>query len=429
MRKRWARLLVLGIVLGMIPSTDAAEDAWPEFRGPTQQGHAPGTDPPLKWFQGAAPDPGRQIKFKTEIPGRGWSSPVVLGDQIWMTTATDDGRSLRAICCNKDSGKITQDVEVFHVDSPESINAFNSYASPSPLIEKGRVYVCFGSEGNACLDTATGKPLWKSQELRVDHMEGPGSSPVIVGDLYILNCDGVDAQFVAALNKGTGKLVWRKDRTTPFPATMPPMRRKAYGTPIVVHFDGKDQLISPAARRVVSYDPLTGTEIWHVDLEPPAYNVVPRPIFADGIVYLCTGYDNAQLWAVGLDAKSVGDVTASHVLWKCNRGAPLKPSPLVIGSELYFVSDTGIARCIDAKTGTQIWQARIGAAFTASPVDANGRVYFFGEGGRSIVLQAGREFKVLADNYLDGGGCLATPAFSGKAIFLRSRTHLYRIEN
>jgi outer membrane protein assembly factor BamB len=429
MRKRWARLLVAGLVLAMIQSTHAAGDAWPEFRGPTQQGHAPGTDPPLKWFQGAAPDTGRQIKFKTEIPGRGWSSPVVMDDQVWMTTSTDDGRSLRAICCNKETGKITQDVEVFHVDNPESINAFNSYASPSPIIEKGRVYVCFGSEGSACLNTATGKPLWKSQELRVDHMEGPGSSPVIVGDLCILNCDGVDAQFVAALNKRTGKLVWRKDRTTPFPPTVPPMRRKAYGTPIVVHVDGKDQLISPAARRVISYDPLTGTEIWHVDLEPPAYNVVPRPIFADGIVYLCTGYDNAQLWAVALDAKSAGDVTTSHVLWKCNRGAPLKPSPLVVGSELYFVSDTGIARCLDARTGTQIWQMRIGAAFSASPVDANGRVYFFGEGGRSIVLQAGREFKVLADNYLEGGGCLATPAFSGKAIFLRSRTHLYRIEN
>ena len=426
MFRSFSILLLLIVWIGPACCARAAQDndAWPEFRGPTQQGHAPaGAEPPLKWSDQ------EHVRFKTAIPGRGWSSPVVLGQQVWMTTASEDGTSRRAVCVDKRAGSILHDVEVFHVGSPSRVNAFNSYASPSPVIEDGRVYVCFGSDGTACLDTATAKPVWVNQELRVMHMEGAGSSPVVYGDLLILTFDGIDAQFVTALDKRTGKQVWKTARTTPFPFTAFPPFRKAYGTPIVIRVDGKDQLISPAARRVYAYDPSTGAELWHIDLEPPAYNTAPRPVYADGVLYVCTGYDRAQLWAIRVDAQSVGDCTATHVLWKYARGAPLKPSPLLLGDELYTVGDNGIAKCFDVKTGDEIWHSRIGNAYSASPVEAGGRLYFFGEGGRSVVLQAGREFKILADNYLDGGGCLATPAFSGKAIFLRSRTHLYRIEN
>src|SRR5258706_1465344 len=418
-------LLLCGSLLGIVCSALAADDAWPEFRGPTQQGHAASADPPLKWSDTGAQK--TNIKYMTEIPGRGWSSPVVLGDQVWMTTATLDGHLLRALCVNKESGAFVHDVEVFHVQNPARINAFNSYASPSPVIEKGRVYVCFGAEGSACLDTATAKPIWKNEELRISHMEGAGSSPVIYRDLYLLHCDGTDKQFVAAFDQETGKLAWKKDRDTPFPWYLLGPFRKAFGTPLIIQVDGKDQLISPAARRLYSYDPLTGDELWHVDLEAPAYSTAPRPVFANGILYICTGYDRAQLWAIRVDNKSAGDVTATHVLWKLTKGVPLKPSPLLVGDELYIVSDDGIAKCVDAKTGNELWHARVGTRFSASPVDAKGRIYFFDEGGRSIVLQAGRQFKILAENSLESG-CVATPAFSGKAIFLRSKTHLYRVE-
>lgn len=420
-RKTSLTLLLLLACAPPIPAA-IADDSWPQFRGPTQQGHAPGADPPLHWSANS------HVKYKVEIPGFGWSSPVILGNQIWLTTSTDDGHSLRAVCVDKDAGRIVHDVEVFHVDEPAHINAFNSYASPSQVIEEGRVYVCFGAEGNACLDTATARPIWKNKDLRVIHMEGAGSSPILYKNLYILHCDGIDAQYVAALNKQTGTLAWRKDRDTPFPLSAIPPFRKAFSTPLIVTVNGRDQMISPAARRVFSYDPLTGNEIWHVDLEPPAYNTAPRPVFADGIVYVCTGFDNPQLLAIRIDERTTGDVTHTHVLWKYNKGVPRKPSPILVGNEIYFVSDQGIARCLDAKNGNELWQARIGAAFSASPVEASGRIYFFGEGGRSLVLQAGPECKVLADNFLEPG-CLATPAFSGKAIFIRTRTHLFRIED
>ena len=414
--------LLLITTVAAAPDARPADGNWPEFRGPTQQGHAEGADPPVTWSDN------QNIRFKTEIPGRGWSSPVIWGDQIWMTTATLEGKSLRVIGVNKETGAIVHDVEVFHVDEPGRINPANSYASPSPVVEDGRLYVSFGTEGSACIDTATATPIWKMTGPRINHMEGAGSSPSVCGNLFILQCDGIDAQFIAAFNKQTGRAAWKTDRI-PFPPNVITPERKAYGTPLIVRVNGQDQLISPAARRVYSYDPRTGTEIWHVDFDPPAYNTAARPVYADGVLFVSTGYDHAQLWAIRLDASCRGDVTASHVLWKCIRGAPLKPSPLVVGHELYLVGDNGIAKCLDAATGDEIWRARVGSAFSASPVDAAGRIYFFGEGGRSVIIRAGRSFKIIGDNYLESGGCMATPAFSGKAIFLRSKTHLYRVQN
>ena len=401
---------------------DGGKGGWPEFRGPTGQGHAAAdADPPLKW------SPTLHVRYKTEIPGVGWSSPAVEENRIWMSTATEDGRSLRAVCVDAESGRILHDIEVFRVESPRRINAFNSYASPSPVIEGGRVYVCFGGEGSACLDAATGMAVWKNRDLRVEHMEGAGSSPVIYKGLYLLHFDGVDAQFVAALDKSDGKLVWKRDRDTPFPPLVIGPFRKAFSTPLIVNVGGKDQLVSPAARRIYSYDPENGREVWHVDLDPPAYNTAPRPVYADGVVYVCTGFDQAQLLAIKLDETCVGDVTRTHVLWKFNKGVPHKPSPLLVNGELYIVGDNGIARCLDPKTGEEIWHERVGAAFSASPVDARGRIYFFGEGGRCVVVQAGREFKVLADNFLEAG-CLASPAFVGNCIYIRTKSHLFCVQ-
>jgi outer membrane protein assembly factor BamB len=401
-------------------ATRAADLDWPEFRGPTQQGHSSSTNLPLTWSET------EHVKFKTTIPGRGWSSPVIWGDQVWMTTALDQSHSMRAVCVDKNSGRIIHDVEVFHPQELQHTNAFNSLASPTPVIEKGRVYVSFGGYGSACLDTATGEPIWKSDELKIEHMEGPGSTPILYKDLYILQCDGVDTQFVAALDKMTGKLAWKTPRTTPFDFWIIGPFRKAFGTPIVIQADGKDQLISPAARRLYSYDPRTGTEFWHVDLEGRAYSTAPRPLFADGVVYACTGFEQAQLWAVKTQGAS-GDITKTHVLWKFKQGVPLRSSPILVDGLIYFTSDAGIARCVDARTGQQVWQNRIGPAYSASPIYADGRLYFFSERGQTTVLAPGREFKKLAENEL-GDGCLATPAISGSAFFIRTRTELYRVE-
>lgn len=422
---RPARVLLSGALLafGLAAPASAAPADWPQFRGPTQQGHADATGLPVEWSET------RNVKWRTPIPGEGWSSPVVLGQQVWLTTATEEGRSLRAVCADRESGKIVHDVEVFRVASPEPKNEFNSYASPTPVVEAGpgggRVYVSFGTYGNACLDAATGRPVWKNEDLKLNHKEGPGSSPVVYKDLFVLHCDGMDVQYVAALDKQTGKLRWKAPRSKDFSSTGPDLR-KAYNIPLVLTVGGKDILISVGAKRAYAYDPADGREVWTVDL--PGFSNVPRPVYGDGVVYLSTGYMQPELWAVRVDPAAKGDITATHVLWKHRPGAPAKPSVLLADGKVYVPSDNGIARCLDAKTGEQVWQGRLGRAITASPIYADGRIYFFTEDGDGVVVRPGDRLDVVATNKLDGR-VLASPAVSGKALLVRTDKALYRIEN
>ncbi len=393
-----------------------AADNWTQFRGPTQQGFSDSTDLPTEWSES------KNIKFKTDIPGEGWSSPVVLGKQIWMTTATEAGRSLRAICVDRETGKILHDIEVFHVE-PDKKNGFNSYASPTPVLETGRVYLSFGNYGNACLDTATGATVWKSNELKLDHKEGPGSTPIIYKNLFILHCDGMDVQYIAALEKATGKIAWKTNRSFNFSST-PNDRRKSYCTPLVATVAGKDQLISIGASRISGYDPGTGTEIWWCNI--PGYSNVPRPVYAKGIAYICTGFDQSELWALKIEG-ATGDIAPTGMLWKTKKGIPAKPSPLLIEDRIYVVSDNGIARCINATTGTDVWQARTGSGYSASPVFAQGLIYASSEKGVTTVIRPGEKLDTVAENQLDGR-ILASPAIAGKAIFIRTDKALYRIE-
>ena len=412
------RALTLTLILTTLPAAASLAADWPQFRGPTQQGHSAVTGLPVRWSET------RGVKFKTPIPGEGWSSPVAWGDQVWLTTATEGGHSLRAVCLGRDDGRIVHDVEVFRAETLEPKNSFNSYASPTPVLEEGRVYVSFGTYGNACLDTKTGKPIWKSQELKLDHKEGPGSSPVLYKDLFILHCDGTDVQYVAALDKHTGKLAWKTDRTTNF-GNKPGDLRKAYNVPLIFTENGRDYLVSVGAYRVFCYDPGDGKELWSV--ATPGFSVVPRPLYADGVVYVCTGYGAPELWAIRTGGS--GDVGHTHVLWKSRQGVPAKPSCLLIGSEIYFVSDAGVARCVDAKTGQTLWQERLEGKYTASPVYADGHVYFFSELGLTTVIRPSpRGMELVAENELDGR-FMASPAVVDKAMFLRTDKALYRVEN
>ena len=411
------RFTPLLAVLTLTVSTAFAGENWPQFRGPTQQGHSDSTGLPVEWSES------RHVRYKTPIPGEGWSSPVVWGRQVWMTTATGGGHSLRAVCVDRDTGKVVHDVEVFRVDKLEPKNSFNSYASPTPVLEEGRVYVSFGTYGNACLDAATAKPIWKNTELRLDHKEGPGSSPVIYKDLYLLHCDGMDVQYVAALDKRTGKVVWKTPRTTDF-GTRPGELRKAYNIPLIITENGQDRMISVGAYSVFCYDPNDGRPIWSCRI--PGFSNVPRPVYADGVVYVCTGYMTPQLWAIRTGGS--GDVTDTHVLWKFTQGVSQKPSVLLVDGEIYMIADTGIARCIDAKTGKQLWQERLEGKYTASPVCADGRIYLCSEEGLTTVIAPSREgMKVVGESELPGR-ILASPAVAGKALFVRTDKALYRIE-
>ena len=307
-------------VLSLLLTTPAlrAGENWPEFRGPRGDGHSDSTGLPVQWAEGQG------VVFKTPIPGQGWSSPVVWGKQVWMTTATDlpdgsGGKSLRAVCVDKDTGKIVHDIELFTRRELDPKNDFNSYASPTPALEAGRAYISFGNYGNACVDTASGKVAWKNEDLKLQHKEGPGSSPILYKDYFLLHCDGMDVQYLAALDKKTGKLAWKADRTTDF-GDKPGDIRKAYCIPTIIQVDGQDQIISEAAFRLFAYTP-QGKEIWSCEI--PGFSNVPRPVYGHGLLFVCTGYMQPELWAINPQGAK-GDVSASpkHVAWKFTQGVP-----------------------------------------------------------------------------------------------------------
>ncbi len=392
-----------------------AGDDWPQFRGPDGQGHSDSVGVPLTWSES------EHVAWKTEIPGQGWSSPVVLGKQVWMTTATEGGLSLRAICVDRDSGRVLHNVEVFHRDKAIEIHATNSYASPTPILEGSRVYVHFGTMGTACLDTKNGEVLWRNEELQFDHQVGPGSSPTLYQNLLLLNCDGTDVQFAAAIDKRTGAVAWKTNRSGVIDKA--PDQKKAFVTPLVINVAGRDIAIMTGAEWVYAYDPLTGEEIWNV--KHPGFSVTPRPVYAHGLIYVCTGFMLPELFVIRPEGK--GDLTATNVVWKTNKSVPTKPSPLVVGDELYLISEVGVLSCFDAKSGKLHYRKRVGGNFSASPIFVDGRIYCSDEDGRTLVLAPGTEYKELASNKLDGR-IMASPAVTGRSLLLRTDTHLYRID-
>jgi outer membrane protein assembly factor BamB len=380
---------------------------WPQFRGPTQQGVSTESHLPVTWSET------ENIAWKTELPGLGWSSPSIAGSQLWLTTATDDGHSLRALCLDPKTGAIAKDIEVFQKEDPGSIHKKNSHASPTPLIEGDRVYVHFGRHGTACLTTG-GDIVWRT-ELTYEHRHGPGGSPVVFDNLLILNCDGTDTQYVVALDKRTGTEVWKQLRGK---ASM------AYSTPTLTVVNNRPVLISSGGEWTIAYDPATGSELWRFQY-PKGYSNVPRPAVGFGLTYVSSGYNTPTLYALKLDGH--GDLTDEHVAWKITKGAPRNASPLVAGNELYMVSDNGIITCLDAKTGEQHWQERLGGDCSASPLFADGRIYITNETGVTTVLAAGPVHQELAKNELPGR-TLASLATADGGIFLRTDAALYRIQ-
>ncbi|MEO8428555.1 MAG: PQQ-binding-like beta-propeller repeat protein, partial [Verrucomicrobiota bacterium] len=368
-------LLFADIVFGI--------DNWPQFRGPDGNGHSDAKGLPLIWSET------NNVKWKTPIHGRAWSSPVILGDQIWMTTATEDGTALFAVCVDRDSGKIVHDRNLFHVALPQYVHPFNSYASPSPVIEGDRVYVTFGAPATACLDTKSGKVLWERRDFVCNHFRGAGSSPILFGDLLIMNFDGSDHQFVVALDKHTGKTVWRTERSIDYKDLGEDGKpkeqgdwRKAFSTPHVAMFEGNPILISSGAKAHYAYNPVTGEELWRVE-ERTCHSAGCRPVTGHGLIFLPTGWSTGQLLAIRpgkkgevIDANDPPQGNSSgansppqlQVVWKVKRSVAKKPSLLLIDDLLFMIEDGGVASCIEAKTGAGVWQERLGGEYSASPV-------------------------------------------------------------
>jgi outer membrane protein assembly factor BamB len=429
-----SRLLFLLALAWLAFGGPRAQADWPEFRGPWGNGYAaaPGdTRPlglPLRWSET------NNVRWKTEIPHRGWSTPVVMGGQVWLTTATLEGHDFFAIGVDAETGRVRFNERVFHSDNPEPLGngaSMNCYATPSPVIEPGRVYVHFGSFGTACLDTSTSQVLWKRDDLRCRHYRGPASSLIAFENLLILTMDGVDVQYHVALDKRTGETVWKTNRSVAWNDENVPGQlardgdlRKAHSTPLIVTAAGQPLMLSAGAKAAYGYDPRTGRELWKVRYND--YSAAPRPLFDRGLAFFVTGGSMKELWAVKTDGE--GDVTDTGVVWRCQTHVGRYASPLVVDGLLYLAAEENYVTCLEAATGQVVWTERIGGKDAASPLYADGRLYFFSQQGTTTVLKPGRTFEVLATNTLEDG-FMASPAVSGKAFFLRTRTHLYRIES
>jgi len=328
-----------------------------------------------------------------------------------------------AVCVDFNTGKIIHDIKVFEPEEPQRINDLNSYATPSAVVEEGRVYVHYGTHGTACLDSKTGDVLWRRTNLNCEHMQGPASSPVLFGDLLIVHLEGTDVQFIAALDKKTGDTVWRTDRPEELYGDVSRVVRKAYHTPVILEIDGKAQLVSNGSQAVMGYDPLTGKEIWRVVYGDD--NTISRIVAGHGLLFVNCGGMDFRLWAVR--EGGTGDVTDSHVVWKLDENVPFRSSPVLVGDLLYMVNDEGIVTCLEAKTGKPVWSERLRERHSASPLYADERIYLSSEKGKIRVIKPGRAFQVLAVNELDGS-FFASPAVAGKSLLLRTKTNLYRIE-
>lgn len=407
---------MLAAIAGGLAVTALVQAAnWPEFRGPTGQGHATAQNLPTEWSDT------QNVVWKQPLPGEGWSSPALVDGRLYLTAAIpvengkEGDRSLSLLILDAQSGRLLRRVDVFQQDGATApkIHSKNSHASPTPLVDGDQVFVHFGHQGTACLNRA-GDIQWTNRDLQYSPVHGNGGSPILVDERLIFSCDGSREPFVVALDRRSGKVLWKTMRQADAD------RKFSFSTPLLITVDGQRQIISPGSNGVVAYDPQDGSEIWHVTYD--GYSVIPRPIYGHGLIYISTGYNTPSVLAIRPDGQ--GDVTESHVAWTFKRGAPHTPSLLLVGDELYMVSDRGVATCLDAKTGEEVWQERLGGAFSASPIYADGKIYMQSEEGVGFVLRPGREFDLVAENKL-GERTLASYAVDNGRLYIRSAEHLF----
>lgn len=422
-------LYLLPILLSIGYAEPTLKDQWPEFRGPNGNGIVAGERGlPTTWSEE------KNIAWKTKIDGKAWSSPVVWDDQIWITNSSADGKLMEGICINKKDGKIKYRLSLFSNETVEPLgNNVNSYGSPSPVIEKDAVYIHFGSYGTTAIDTNSGKEIWKRTDLECRHFRGPGSSPIIFQDMLILTMDGVDFQYVIALDKKTGKTKWKTERSTKWDDVEPDGKirgdgdlRKAYTTPTFMKVSGKTIMISPGAKSCFAYNPINGKELWNITYS--GYSNASRTVIYKDNAIINSGYGKPHLISVKIDPSAAGDISGTHINWDIFKRVPKRSSPIIVGDQLYMTTDEGILTCLDAKTGESNWSDRMPGHYSASPIFADGKLYFFSEMGHCYVIAPGGDYNLISKNKLDSG-FMASPAISGKAIYARSKTHLYRIEN
>jgi len=405
--------------LAVVDSVHGA-DAWPEFRGPRGDGRADASDPPVEFGEG------KRMAWKVAIHGKGWSSPVVWGNQVWLTSATEDGKRMSVLCIDRTTGKVLHDRVLFENANPAFCHPTNSYASPTSAIEEGRVYVHFGSYGTACLDTKTFDTIWERRDLPCDHWRGPGSSLALHDGVLYVPYDGHDLQYVAAFDTLTGATRWKTDRGIQYESEDGDIK-KAYSTCQVIEVDGQRQLVCPSAAETIAYEPQSGRELWR--LRHGGMNAATRPLFAEGLLYLTVGdaVGDARPALLAVRLESMAGKTAPQLAWKLDKSPPKRPSPIVVDGMVFVINDDGVASCLDATTGQTLWHHRIAGTYRASPVYASGRIYFCSLEGTVTVVAAEKAYRELAVNQFDQG-FQASPALHGNALILRSLTDLYCFE-
>ena len=415
-------LITLTAVL-IISSCMGPGGNWTHFRGSHLDGKADVEHAPLFWN----PDSG--IIWKTAIHDRGWSSPVVYEDQIWMTTAAADGSHMYAVCVDFHSGEILHDILLFTPDSVFRIHAINSYATPTPCIDNGFVYVHFGRYGTVCISTADGSTVWERTDLPFDDIQGPGSSPVIYKNMLILHCEGVDAQYILALDKSNGKTIWRTDRPAELYEPMFYIGRKAYTTAFIITVKGRDLLISNGSAVCIAYDVKTGQEVWRVIQGEDS--TIAMPFYEDGIIYFFTSFIQpeegeryAELLAVNPDGE--GDITGTGVLWRKQVPILQLLTPVIEDGLIYTVDSKNVLMCLDAKTGAELKSERLAGKYNASPILAAGHLYFCSTRGETSVFKEGKELEIVATNKLEGE-IWTTPAILRNNILIRTSEYLYLI--
>jgi outer membrane protein assembly factor BamB len=397
---------------------------WTHFRGSSSSGLAETENIPIKWDDSS-------VKWKKEIHDRGHSSPVVFGDQIWVTTAKADGKELYSVCVDFKTGEIIFDIKVFTPDEAEEKHQLNTYATPTPCIEKGFVYVNYGNTGTACINTSNGSVVWKNSDFKCKFVQGPASSPVLYRNLLILHYEGVDVQYLVALDKSNGKLIWKSDRPADPYKPLPEIGKKAYTTPLILNVKGRDLLISNGSAICIAYDPESGKEIWRV--VDGAESTIAMPITENGVVYWYTGFmvagdgsNYTDFLAVNPDGQ--GDITATNIIWKKKDELAHNQmlTPVIRDGLIYTVNSRNTMMCIDAKTGEEVWSKHVTSDYDASPLYINGNIWFFSAKGEILVLKAGRKYEVVAQNKTDSG-IFATPAVLRNSMILRTQNFLYRI--
>jgi outer membrane protein assembly factor BamB len=427
------RILATLALATVASAQEAPAPFWPSKGGPTQDGIVPSAEAarlPLEWDEAS----GKNITWKTPIEGEGHSTPVIGGDHIWFTAATKDGKQQYLYGIDRKSGKVIHHLLMFENPTPEELgNPLNNYAAPSPFLEADALYVHFGTYGTARVDPATGKKVWERRDINARHYRGPGSSPVVHGDLLYLTFDGIDQQFVTALDKKTGATVWKTNRTTDYgdldkdgKPTRDGDMRKAYHTPAVFEMGGVEVLVSVGSRAAFGYEAKTGKELWTV--RHGGFNAAIRPLRFENVLVLNTGSERAHTVGIRIDDQMKGDITESHTLWDREKRNASESCSLLVDGRLFQVTRGGVVSCTDAKTGQDIWEDRFEGQHLPSPIAAGDRIYFCNDRGDCTVIRATDKFEVLARNKL-ADGMTSSPAVADGALFLRSKTALYRIES